>query len=397
MSYTPFDPPRRTLMGPGPSDIAPRVLAAMARPTIGHLDPDFVGLMDEIKALLQYAFRTENALTMPVSGPGTAGMESCVVNLLEPGDTVIVCVNGVFGERLRAMAERCGTQVVAVEDAWGRAVSPEKLEAALRANPDARAVAFVHAETSTGVLSDAETLAGLAQAHGCLSIVDAVTSLGGSPLRVDAWGLDAVYSGSQKCLSCTPGLSPLTFSARAVEAVEQRRTPVQSWFMDLSLVMAYWGTGTKRSYHHTAPINALYGLHEALLTLREEGLERAWQRHTRNHHALRAGLEALGMHFTVPEAERTPQLNAVAVPEGVDEARVRRRLLDEHHLEIGAGLGALAGKVWRIGLMGYSSRPENVVGCLEALGAVLAAEGLPASADEAVAAAQRALAEGAAA
>ncbi len=392
MAYSAFDPPRRTLLGPGPSDVPPRVLAAMARPTIGHLDPAFVGLMDEIKALLQYAFMTENALTMPVSGPGTAGMESCLVNLLEPGDTVVVCVNGVFGGRLRAMAERCGAQVVAVEDAWGRAVSPEKLEAALRANPAARAVAFVHAETSTGVLSDAETLAGLARAHGCLSIVDAVTSLAGSPLQVDAWGLDAVYSGSQKCLSCTPGLSPLTFSARAVEAVHARRTPVQSWFMDVSLVTAYWGTGAKRSYHHTAPINALYGLHEALRMLHEEGLERAWQRHRRHHLALRAGLEALGMHFIVPEAERTPQLNAVAVPEGVDEARVRRRLLDEHNLEIGAGLGALAGKVWRIGLMGYSSRPENVAHCLEALGAVLAAEGVPASADEALAAARQALA-----
>lgn len=378
-------------MGPGPSDVAPRTLAAMARPTIGHLDPAFIGLMDEIKALLQYAFQTENPLTMPVSGPGTAGMESCVVNLLEPGDTVIVCQNGVFGGRLKAMAERCGAEVVHIEDPWGRAVSPEKLDAALKAHPAAKAVAFVHAETSTGVLSDAETLAALARAHGCLTIVDTVTSLGGSPLYVDAWGLDAVYSGSQKCLSCTPGLSPITFSSRAVEAAQHRTTPVQSWFMDVNLVIGYWGAGTKRSYHHTAPINALYGLHESLLLFKEEGAEQAWARHQRNHRALRAGLEALGMTFIVPEAERTPQLNAVSVPEGVDEAAVRRRLLDDFNLEIGAGLGALAGRIWRIGLMGYSSRPENVLLCVEALGTVLAEEGLSVSAEEAVSAARQAL------
>jgi len=393
MPYSPFDPPQRTLMGPGPSDVAPRVLAAMARPTIGHLDPAFIGLMDEIKALLQYAFQTENALTMPVSGPGTAGMESCVVNLVEPGETVVVCQNGVFGGRLKAMAERCGAEVVHVEDPWGRAVSPEKLEAALKAHPEAKAVAFVHAETSTGVLSDAETLAALARAHDCLTIVDTVTSLGGSPLYVDAWGLDAVYSGSQKCLSCTPGLSPITFSSRAVEAVQNRATPVQSWFMDVSLVVGYWGAGAKRSYHHTAPINALYALHESVLMLHEEGVEHAWKRHERNHHALRAGLEALGMAFIVPESERTPQLNAVSVPEGVDEAAVRRRLLDEFNLEIGGGLGVLAGTIWRIGLMGYGSRPENVLRCLEALGTVLADEGLSVSKEEAIAEAQQALAE----
>ncbi len=380
-------------MGPGPSDVAPRVLDAMARPTIGHLDPAFVGLMDEIKELLQYAFRTENALTMPVSGPGTAGMESCLVNLVQPGETVVVCINGVFGTRLKAMAERCGAKVVLVEDPWGRAVDPDKLEAALQAHPEAGVVAFVHAETSTGVLSDAKTLAEIAQAHGCLTIVDTVTSLGGSPLHVDAWGLDAVYSGSQKCLSCTPGLSPVTFSPRAVEEIKKREQPVQSWFMDVSLVMAYWGSGTRRSYHHTAPINALYGLHESLLMLHEEGIEAAWERHTRHHLALRTGLEALGIDYLVPEAERTPQLNAVTVPAGIDEAAVRRRLLEEYDLEIGAGLGALSGKVWRIGLMGYSSRPENVVRCLQALGTVLADEGLPVSSGEAVAAAQRVLME----
>jgi alanine-glyoxylate transaminase/serine-glyoxylate transaminase/serine-pyruvate transaminase len=370
-----FEPPRRTLLGPGPSDVPERVLAAQARPTIGHLDPAFIGLMEEIKELLRYTFRTENALTMPVSGPGTAGMESCVVNLVEPGETVVVCRNGVFGGRLREMVERCGGTAVMVEDTWGRAVTPEKVEEALRQHPEAVAVAVVQAETSTGALSDVREIAGIARRHGALSVVDAVTSLGGSPLEVDAWAVDAVYSGTQKCLSCPPGLAPLSFGERAVEKLRGRKTPVQSWFLDLSLVMAYWGDGAQRSYHHTAPVNSLYGLHEALLVLREEGLEESWARHERNHLALRAGLEALGLTYVVPEAERLPQLNLVTVPEGVDDARARRRLLLEHGVEIGAGLGALAGKVWRIGLMGHSSRPENVLLCVDALGEVLASEG----------------------
>jgi alanine-glyoxylate transaminase / serine-glyoxylate transaminase / serine-pyruvate transaminase len=373
----PFVPPTRLLMGPGPSPVSERVLAATARPTIGHLDPAFVGLMDEIKSLLRYAFQTENALTMPVSGPGTAGMESCVANLVEPGDKVVVCQNGVFGGRLAEMARRCGGEVVVVEDAWGRAVDPEKLESALRGHPDARLVAFVHAETSTGALSDARALAGIARRHGCLVLADAVTSIAGSELRVDDWGIDAVYAGTQKCLSAPPGLAPISFGERAVEKLRGRRTPVQSWFMDLNLVMAYWGDAGQRAYHHTAPINALYGLHESLLLLREEGIEQAWQRHRRNHEILRDGLEALGLSFVVPESERIPQLNTVAVPDGIDEARVRRRLLEEHGLEIGAGLGALAGKVWRIGLMGHGSRPESVERCLAALGAALEAERLP--------------------
>lgn len=392
MEYQSFDAPARVLMGPGPSDVPERVLAAMARPTIGHLDPAFVVLMEEIKELLRYAFRSSNTLTMPVSGPGTAGMESCVVNLVEPGDKVVVCQNGVFGGRLKEMAERCGGTVVLVEDPWGRAVSPEKLEAALEEHPDAKIVAFVHAETSTGALSDAAALVGIARRHGCLTIVDAVTSLGGSPLHVDDWGIDAAYSGTQKCLSCAPGLGPISLGERAVEKVRSRRTPVQSWFMDLNLVMAYWGGGARRSYHHTAPINALYGLHEALLMLHEEGIGNAWERHRRNHLALRAGLEALGLELIVPAAERTPQLNAVSVPAGVDEARVRGRLLEEHRIEIGAGLGALAGKVWRIGLMGYGSRLENIERCLGALGTVLTAEGLSVSARDAVEAAQERLA-----
>ena len=374
MTFTSFVAPKRVLLGPGPSDVHPRVLSAMARPTIGHLDPAFVGLMDEIKALLQYAFKTENKLTIPVSGPGTAGMESCFVNLLEPGDKIIVCQNGVFGGRMKAMSERAGAEVILVQDDWGLAIDANKLEDALKANPDTKVVAFVHAETSTGVLSDAQTLAKLAQDYGCLTIVDTVTSFGGSELLVDEWGLDAVYSGSQKCLSCTPGISPVTFSDRAAEVIKNRKTPVQSWFMDMNLVMGYWASATKRSYHHTAPINALYALHESLVILQEEGIEQAWARHIKNHIDLREGLKELGISFLVKESDRTPQLNAVRIPDGINEARVRSKLLNEFDLEIGAGLGALSGKVWRIGLMGYSSRPENVHHCLTALESVLSEE-----------------------
>jgi alanine-glyoxylate transaminase/serine-glyoxylate transaminase/serine-pyruvate transaminase len=383
-------------MGPGPSDVPDRILEAMARPTIGHLDPAFVGLMDEIMELLQYAFQTSNPLTMPVSGPGTAGMESCVVNLVEPEDKVIVCQNGVFGGRLKEMASRCGADVILVEDEWGRAVSPDRLRNALEEHPDASLVGFVHAETSTGALSDAQSLIALAREYGCLTIVDAVTSLGGSPLHVDKWEADAVYSGSQKCLSCTPGLSPITMGPRAVERIQGRKKPVQSWFMDLTLVMSYWGSGQKRSYHHTAPINALYALHEALVMLHDEGIEQAWERHHQNHKALQAGLEALGLSYMVPDGERIPQLNAVRVPAAVDEARVRKRLLEEHQLEIGAGLGPMAGKIWRIGLMGHSSRPENVEHALHALGTVLVDEGLSASAAEAVEASREVLGSSAA-
>ncbi|MEQ9736019.1 MAG: alanine--glyoxylate aminotransferase family protein, partial [Algiphilus sp.] len=327
-----FEPPRRTLMGPGPSDVHPRVLEAMARPTIGHLDPAFVGLMDEICGLLRQTFRTENALTFPVSGPGSVGMEACFVNLLEPGDTIIVCQNGVFGGRMKQMAERCGATVVMVTSPWGRAVDVAAVEEAVKAHPEASVLGFVHAETSTGARSDAETLAALAQRHGMLTIVDTVTSLGGIPLEVDAWGLDAVYSGTQKCLSCPPGLSPVTFSARAVERVKARSHDVQSWFMDLRLVMGYWQGGAKRAYHHTAPINALYGLHEALVMLHELGLENSWARHHEAHARLKRGLDTLGLELLVPEAERLPQLNSVCIPDGVDDAEVRSALLEQHGL-----------------------------------------------------------------
>ena len=373
--YTSFHPPVRTLMGPGPSDVHPRVLQASARPTIGHLDPEFIRMMDEVKVMLQQAFLTDNALTMPISAPGSAGMEACFVNLIEAGDQVIVCRNGVFGERMRLNVERCGATAIMVDDEWGDPVSPEKVEEALKANPEAKAVAFVHAETSTGALSDAQTICALAKQYNCLSIVDAVTSFGGSELRVDDWGIDAIYSGSQKCLSCLPGISPVSFSAQAVNVIKSRKTPVQSWFLDMSLIMGYWGesnnAGKKRSYHHTAPVNALYALHESLVMLHEEGLEHAWQRHHDMHQLLKAGLEELGFEYIGKAGARLNQLNAVKVPAGVDEAVMRSRLLNEYNLEIGGGLGALAGKVVRIGLMGHAARKENVALCLAALKEVL--------------------------
>ena len=367
-----FIPPQRTLMGPGPSDVSPRVLEAMGRPTIGHLDPSFQILMDEIKDLLRYAFKTENKLTFPVSAPGSAGMETCFSNLVEPGDKVIVCVNGVFGTRMVENVTRCGGKAIVVNDEWGTAVSLEKTEEALTNNPDAKILAFVAAETSTGVASDTEALCKLARRFDCITIVDAVTSLGGSELEVDGWGIDAIYSGSQKCLSCPPGLSPVSFNERAIEKIKNRKTPVQSWFLDLNLVMGYWdGTGG-RSYHHTAPVNAMYALHESLLILKEEGLENAWKRHTAMSAKLRAGFKEMGIEYLVDENCALPQLNTIIIPDHItDEAAIRSRLLNEHNLEIGAGLGALAGKVWRVGLMGHSACQENVDKCLKAFKAVM--------------------------
>ncbi|MEN8131995.1 MAG: alanine--glyoxylate aminotransferase family protein [Pseudomonadota bacterium] len=383
-----FQPPVRTLMGPGPSNVHPRVLEAMSRPTIGHLDPLFITLMDEIKTLLKYALQTQNELTLPISGPGSVGMETCFVNLVEPGDKVIVCQNGVFGGRMRENVVRCGVTAVMVEDNWGNPVDPQQLEDALNRNPDARIVAFVHAETSTGAASDAATLVELAHRHDCLSIVDAVTSLGGTALKVDEWQIDAVYSGTQKCLSAPPGLSPVSFNEQAKEKIRTRKSKVQSWFMDLNLIMEYWGSGTQRTYHHTAPINNLYALHEALILLRQEGLENAWARHQKNHSILRAGLEAMGLSLLVEESYRLPQLNSVRIPQGVDEAEVRKTLLKEYNLEIGAGLGPLAGKIWRIGLMGHTSTNDNVMLCLRALEEVLKKIGADISPGKALSAAQ---------
>ena len=387
-----FYPPQRTLMGPGPSDVSPRVLAAMARPTLGHLDPLFIQMMDDLKGLLQYAFQTEHEATFAVSAPGSAGMESCFVNLLEAGDTVVICQNGVFGGRMQENVVRCGAKAVVVQDEWGKACDPQKLEDALKAHPEARFVAFVHAETSTGACSDVQAMCEIAHRYDCLTIVDAVTSLGGSPLYVDDWGVDVVYAGTQKCLSCVPGLSPVSFSAAALEVLRSRKSKVQSWFLDLNLLMNYWGEGATRAYHHTAPVNALYALHEALLILKEEGLEQAWVRHQQHHQALKAGLEAMGLAFVVPAAVRLPQLNAVCIPQGVDDAAVRRLLLQDYQLEIGAGLGVMAGKVWRIGLMGYACRKENVFKCLSALDDVLGRLHAPVNHGLAVAAARAAYA-----
>jgi alanine-glyoxylate transaminase / serine-glyoxylate transaminase / serine-pyruvate transaminase len=362
-----FHPPKRTLMGPGPSDIHPRVLAATARPVIGHLDPSFSVMMEELKELLRYAFQTSNALTIPISAPGSAGMEACFVNLIEARDSVIVCENGVFGARMAENVRRCGANPIVVKDAWGAPVTLEKVEDAVKSNPDAKALAFVHAETSTGVISDAAALCQMAQNANCLSIVDTVTSLGGIPVLVDEWGADAVYSGTQKCLSCPPGLSPVTFSEKAVNLMKGRNTKVQSWFLDLNLIMGYWDGTSKRSYHHTAPINSLYALHESLVMVREEGLKNAWERHLKCHLALCAGIEAMGLSLFVEKESRLFPLNSISIPEGVDEGRVRANLLAQYNLEIGAGLGDLAGKVWRIGLMGQSATAANVLLCLNAL------------------------------
>ncbi len=368
--YTSFHPTPRTLMGPGPSDVHPRVTAAMGQPTIGHLDPEFIALMDDIKALLRYAFQTENRLTFPLSAPGSAAMEAAFANLLQPGDKAIVCINGVFGKRMLENVQRMDAQALVVDDDWGTPVSPDKVAAALKANPDAKVLAFVHAETSTGALSDAKTLCDLARQHDCLSLVDSVTALGGVPLLVDEWQADVVYSGTQKCLSCPPGISLMTYSAQAEAAVRARTRPVQSWFMDLSLLMSYWEGEGGRAYHHTAPVNAMYALHESLLLLHEEGLQASWARHRAQHEVLAAGLTELGYRFVVDAEHRLPQLNSVWLPDGLDDTAGRKRLLSEFNLEVGAGLGDFAGKVWRIGLMGYSARAENVALCLAALKAL---------------------------
>ena len=387
-----FHPPQRTLMGPGPTEIHPRVLTTMSQPAVGYLDPIFVEMMEELKALLRYVYQTKNALTFPLSGPGSVGMEYCFVNMVAPGDKVIVCQNGVFGGRMLENVVRCGGTPIVVEDKWGDPVDPQKVEDALKKNKDAKVVAFVHGETSTGAQSDAKTLTQVAHKYGAMVIVDAVTTLGGTPVKVDEWEIDAIYSASQKCLSCTPGLSPVSFNDRVVEHVKKRKDKIHSWFMDMNLLFNYWNAGT-RTYHHTAPTNSLFALHEALLLIREEGLENAWARATRHHLALKAGLEAMGMSFLVKEQYRLPQMNAVRCPEGVNEAEVRKTLLNEFGIEIGAGLGPLAGKIWRIGLMGYSCRPDNVMLCLSALGSVLSDMGLPVHVGDAEAAAHGAYAQ----
>jgi len=366
-----FYPPKRILMGPGPSNVHPRVLEAMARPTIGHLDPKFIELMDEIKELLKYAFQTRNEVTFAVSGPGSVGMETCLVNLVKPDSKVLVCINGVFGGRMKSIVERCGAEAVVINVPWGKAVDPQIFEDTIKNNKGISVCSFVHAETSTGAKSDIKTLTEIAHKYNCLVIADTVTSLGGIPLLIDEWNIDASYSGSQKCLSCPPGLSPVTFNERAVEFIKKRKTPVQSWFMDLNLILSYWGGSAKRAYHHTAPINSLYALHESLLILKEEGIENSWTRHKSNGEKLVQELGKIGLQSFVREDDRLPQLTSVSIPEGIDEAKVRSILLNDYNIEIGAGLGELAGKVWRIGLMGYSSSNENINACVNALKNIL--------------------------
>jgi alanine-glyoxylate transaminase / serine-glyoxylate transaminase / serine-pyruvate transaminase len=381
-----FQPPRRILMGPGPSDVSPRVLAALARPTIGHLDPEFQAFMEDTKAALSRLFNAPDHACIPLPAPGTAGMEAAMMNLLEPGDRCVVAVNGAFGGRMADMAGRAGATVVTVDHEWGQPVDPARVEAALAEAPT-KVLAFVHAETSTGARSDAAALCGLARKHGALSVVDCVTSLGGITVDVAAWDADFVYSGTQKCLSAPPGLSPVAISKRAQAAITGRKEKVRNWLLDFNLIMAYWGGDGGRTYHHTAPINALYGLHESLVAIFEEGVQAASVRHARMHEALAAGIEAAGLRFLVDAKWRLPQLNTVIVPDGVDEAAVRAHVLKRWDLELGAGLGPLKGKVWRIGLMGASATPWHVRLCLTALCEALAAQGVKADIDKALAAA----------
>ncbi len=377
--------PSRILLGPGPSDVDPRVLRAMAAPTIGHLDPDYLRIMDETCSLMKKAFKTTNQLTMAVSGTGSAGMEACVCNLIEPGDEMIVCVNGVFGGRMKDVAQRYGATVHTVEKDWGQVIDPQQIAKTLAAHPKTKVVGIVHAETSTGAHQPLEEISRIVHGAGTLLLVDAVTSLGGLPLEVDGWEIDACYSGTQKCLSCPPGLSPVTFSNRALNVMDQRSTKVTSWYLDMSMLRNYWGSD--RVYHHTAPINMNYALLEALRMIDEEGLENRIARHKLNHHALRQGLEAMGLSY-IPEHSLTT-LNAVHVPNGVDDVKVRSRLLNEYGIEIGAGLGPFKGKAWRIGLMGSSSTRRNVILVLSALEALLGDQGFKLDRGSAVSAASK--------
>jgi alanine-glyoxylate transaminase/serine-glyoxylate transaminase/serine-pyruvate transaminase len=384
-----LNPPSRILLGPGPSNVHPRVLRALATPLIGHLDPAFIELMEETKRLLRATFLTSNTLTLPISATGSAGMEACLVNLLEPGDSAIVGVNGVFGTRMADIVERCGATAVRVEAPWGRIIEPDAVAQALRATPHAKLVALVHAETSTGAWQPLEEIGRLVRAAERLFVVDAVTSLAGCPLRVDDWSIDACYSGTQKCLSCPPGLAPLTFGPRAMAVLRGRRSAVQSWYLDLSMIERYWGE--ERVYHHTAPISMNYALLEALRLVSEEGLEARWARHERHHRALKAGLAAIGLDLAAQEGHQLWTLNAVRIPDGVDDGAVRKALLGEFGVEIGGGLGPMKGKVWRVGLMGESSTEGNVLLLLSALERVLPRFGYPLETGAGVAAAARAL------
>ena len=371
-TYGELNLPARLLLGPGPSNVDPRVMRAMATPVVGHLDPEFLKVMDDSKELLKYTFQTENYLTLPVSGTGSAGMEAAMCNVVQPGEKVLVCVTGYFGERMCDMVERAGGELIRLDTEWGRIVDPAQVEDALETNK-AKVVFVVQAETSTGVLQPLEAISRIAHEHGALLVVDAVTSLGGCPVKVDEWGLDVVYSCTQKCLSCPPGLAPITFSPKAEQALDARTTKVRSWYLDMTLVRRYWGE--ERFYHHTAPITMCYAVREALRLVYEEGLEARWKRHQLNSDALMAGLLAMGLQPFAQEGYRLPSLNAVRVPKGIKDASVRGRLLRDYSIEIGGGLGALKGQIWRIGLMGYNSTKKTVLTALSALETILRAEG----------------------
>ncbi|PCH78685.1 MAG: alanine--glyoxylate aminotransferase [Planctomycetota bacterium] len=369
-NFNPVSPPSRLLLGPGPSVVAPTVLEAMARPTLGHLDPAFLEIMDQVRTMLRQVFRTENEMTMPMSGTGSAGMETIFVNLVEAGDRVVVGVNGVFGLRMAEVARRCGAEVIEVQTDWGKTFSPDDFTAAADGKP-VQLMAVVHAETSTGAHQDLSGFRAAADSCGALLCVDAVTSLGGVPLETDAWGLDAVYSGTQKCLSCPPGLSPITLGPRAVERLENRKTPVPSWYFDLSLIRKYWGE--ERAYHHTAPINMIYGLHEALRLVLDEGLEARFKRHQTVGSQFQQAVEELGFSLMVDESIRLPQLTSIRLPEQLNDAKGRAHLLQEHDIEIGGGLGPWKGQVWRVGLMGAGATPDSVERCLQGIRSALAA------------------------
>jgi len=367
-----INPGDRVLMGPGPSNVSARVLRAMSAPCIGHLDPYFLSVMDETQRLLKYLFQTENTFTIPVSGTGSAGMETCFVNLIEPGEEVVVCVNGVFGMRMADIVSRLGGKLIQVDGEWGRAIDPEAVQKAVRGkNP--KVLALVHAETSTGVCQPLEDIANIAHEAGALFLVDMVTSLGGVEVAVDSIGIDVAYSGTQKCISCPPGLAPITFGPAAIKALESRKSPIVSWYLDMSMVRSYWGA--ERKYHHTAPINMIYALREALRIIAEEGLEARFVRHQLNHRALVAGIEAMGLAMLVPEPDRLPMLHAICIPEGVHNIKVRKALLNDFGIDIDGGLGDLQGKIWRVGLMGHSSSRKNVFLFLSALETVLNTEG----------------------
>lgn len=384
--YAEINPPVRLLLGPGPCNVDPRVLRAMSAPLLGHLDPEFARIMDESKKLLQYVFQTENYLTLPISATGSAGMEAALCNMIEPEDPVLVCVSGVFGERMCDIVERCRGKLLRVDAEWGHVIQPEQVEAVLKQHR-VKLVAIVHAETSTGAHQPLADITRLAHEHDALIVVDAVTSLGGCPLKTDEWNLDVVYSGTQKCLSCPPGLAPITFGPRAVKALESRKTKVQSWYLDMTMVQRYWSQ--ERFYHHTAPISMNYAFREALRLVYEEGLEPRWERHLLNQRALLAGLEAMGVLPFAEAGHRLASLNSVRIPEGVNDARVRSRLLQDYSIEIGGGLGKVKGQVWRIGLMGYNSTRKTVLTFLSALEPVLRAEGAHFEAGAAIPAAEQ--------